>query len=533
MNKTAGKLVKYVMLMLGLFVALCILNGNEVKAAPQKIDDDGYEISRSLCGDSAGAVHWYCYDAPNGKRATIGVKLVIKPESGNRMLDYKKDEQSYYYDDGSEHGVTRHYDYDTVCKSLQFVDVASGITYVGTNAFAGFGTLKKVRIPASVTSIGKNAVPAGAAYTIICVKGSVAETYAKNNGNTIVYMSGSQTSALATPTVSGISIKNGNVTVSWNKIAGATGYYVYHRIGNGAWTRIATTTALSYADKAVSSGYTYQYCVKAYNSKTVSGITASKQVKYLASPTATAANGNGYVSVKWNKIAGATGYYVYRRIGSGAWTRIATTRALGYADKAVKSGTIYQYCARAYSSGYASLFTASKQIKYLASPTATAANGNGYVSVKWNKIAGATGYYVYRRIGSGAWTRIATTRALGYADKAVKSGTIYQYCARAYNSSYASLFTASKQIKYLSSPVVSVAKGNGYISVKWTKPVGATGYYVYRKIGSGVWTRIATTTALGYADKAVKKGTTYQYCVRAYNSSHVSAYIASKQIKYS
>ena len=448
MNKTAGKLVKYVMLMLGLFVAFGILNGYEVKAAPQKIDDDGYEISRTFDGGSAGAVHWYCYDAPSGKRATIGVKLVIKPESGTRMLDYKKDSKGYYYDDGSEYGVTRHYDDETVLKSLQFVDVASGITYVGTNAFAGFGTLKKVRIPASVTSIGKNAVPSGSAYTIICVKGSVAEAYAKNNGNTIVYMGGSQTPALATPTVSGISINNGNITVSWNKIAGATGYYVYHRIGNGAWTRIATTTALSYADKAVSSGYTYQYCVKAYNSTTVSGITASKQVKYLASPTATAANGNGYVSVKWNKIAGATGYYVYRRIGSGVWTRIATTTALGYADKAVKSGTIYQYCARAYNSSYASLFTASKQIKYLSSPVVSVAKGNGYISVKWTKPVGATGYYVYRKIGSGAWTRIATTTALGYADKAVKKGTTYQYCVRAYNSSHVSAYIASKQIKY-------------------------------------------------------------------------------------
>ena len=186
MNKTAGKLVKYVMLMLGLFVALCILNGNEVKAAKQKIDDDGYEISNTFDGGIAGPVHWYWYDAPSGKRATIGVKLVIMPESGTRMLDYKKDETGYYYDNGTPEGVTRHYDDYTVCESLQFVDVASGITYVGTNAFAGFGTLKKVRIPASVKSIGKNAVPAGTAYTIICVKGSAAETYAKNNGNTIL-----------------------------------------------------------------------------------------------------------------------------------------------------------------------------------------------------------------------------------------------------------------------------------------------------------------------------------------------------------
>ena len=95
-------LVKVLAVALSLFMVMGSLTLNEVKAEEQKIDDDGYEISSTICGGSAGAVYWECYDAPDGQRGTIGVKLVIKPYSGTMMLDYKKDEQSYYYDDGSQ-----------------------------------------------------------------------------------------------------------------------------------------------------------------------------------------------------------------------------------------------------------------------------------------------------------------------------------------------------------------------------------------------------------------------------------------------
>ena len=73
-------LVKVLAVALSLFMVMGSLTLNEVKA-DSSVDADGYSIPKTLCGGSAGEVHWYCYDAPSGQRGTIGVKLVIKPES--------------------------------------------------------------------------------------------------------------------------------------------------------------------------------------------------------------------------------------------------------------------------------------------------------------------------------------------------------------------------------------------------------------------------------------------------------------------
>ena len=79
-------LVKALAVALSLFMVMGSLTLNEVKA-DSSVDADGYSIPKTIGGGNAGEVHWYCYDAPSGQRATIGVKLVIKPDSGTRMTD--------------------------------------------------------------------------------------------------------------------------------------------------------------------------------------------------------------------------------------------------------------------------------------------------------------------------------------------------------------------------------------------------------------------------------------------------------------
>ena len=71
---------------------------------------------------------------------------------------------------------------------------------------------------------------------------------------------------------------------------------------------------------------------------------------------------------------------------------------------------------------------------------------------------------------------------------------------------------------------VGVRYAAGGVKISWNKVAGAKGYYVYRKTGSGSYSRIAATTALSYVDKTAKSGTTYTYAVRAYNGSSLSAY---------
>ncbi|MEG0791005.1 MAG: fibronectin type III domain-containing protein [Gordonibacter sp.] len=86
--------------------------------------------------------------------------------------------------------------------------------------------------------------------------------------------------------------------------------------------------------------------------------------------------------------------------------------------------------------------------------------------------------------------------------------------------------------KWAAKPVtnISVARSGASNIVKWTRnPTAARPYerlYIERKVGSGGWGALATLGAgeTSYTDKATSPNTTYQYRVRAYNSSGYSAY---------
>ena len=69
--------------------------------------------------------------------------------------------------------------------------------------------------------------------------------------------------------------------------------------------------------------------------------------------------------------------------------------------------------------------------------TTVRTNNNMYNSLSWNKIDGADGYYVYRRIPGNSWECIKVLKggnSLKYQDKKVKSLETYQYMVRAYRS---------------------------------------------------------------------------------------------------
>lgn len=58
--------------------------------------------------------------------------------------------------------------------------------------------------------------------------------------------------------------KQNKIRITWNKVAGASGYKVYRSSSlNGKYTRVRTTGALSYTDK-VKNGRTYYYKVRAF-----------------------------------------------------------------------------------------------------------------------------------------------------------------------------------------------------------------------------------------------------------------------------
>ena len=128
-----------------------------------------------------------------------------------------------------------------------------------------------------------------------------------------------------------------SIKISWNKVSGANGYYVYRRpSSSNTWTKVKTITSgstTSFENKDIKAG-NYYYCVEAY--KTVSGKKHASvksdaiRVRTLAKPTLTYSrtrdeDNNGGYQLSWKKITGATGYQLQCKVdGDDSWTTVHT-----------------------------------------------------------------------------------------------------------------------------------------------------------------------------------------------------------------
>ncbi len=349
------------------------------------------------------------------------------------------------------------------------------------------------------------------------------------------------------------------ITVSWNKVTGASGYWVYRsQLVNGqwnGWTRLKgrNANATSWVDTTIQPGATYKYAVRGVVEDVLTKYTASNSVKLEAgTPKVTVANSNTGITVKWDKQVGVTkGYWIYRRQQNGStwtdWTRIKgrNVDATSWVDTTAKAGVNYRYTVRADYGDFLSGWKTSGTVRRLATPKVTIANANGGITVKWNKIAGVTnGYWIYRReVKNGKWTGWTRIKGRGatatsWTDTSVKNGVNYRYTVRAAYGNCLSAYETTGTLRRLTTPVVKVAKASNGVKVSWNKNTAATkGYWVYRRqLVNGKWSGWTRIKGRGagytyYVDTTAKKGVTYQYTVRsAYNTS-LSAYTASASVK--
>ncbi|MBO5377019.1 MAG: fibronectin type III domain-containing protein, partial [Ruminiclostridium sp.] len=113
---------------------------------------------------------------------------------------------------------------------------------------------------------------------------------------------------ITTPAIT-VTPGNGQVTVKWNAVSGATMYAAFYRVnGTSAWTQ-KTTTATSYTFTGLKNGTKYDFLVIAYNGSAWSTWTNSNVVNAtpvgsgssaFGTPAITVTPGNGQATVKWN-----------------------------------------------------------------------------------------------------------------------------------------------------------------------------------------------------------------------------------------
>lgn len=287
---------------------------------------------------------------------------------------------------------------------------------------------------------------------------------------------------LGTATASGTS----QIRLTWTKVSGASGYYIYRKWPGKAWKRVKDITSgstVSYLDTNLLPGQKYIYTVRAYKKSgtTVTlgayNTTGISAITGLATPTLKSATCVSYNSIRinWTPVAGAMGYRVYRRTSTtGSWAligRITKQSSSSLVDTKAVTGTQYYYTVRA-TCAYGSTMkmsayntTGVKGKAVLGTPRFTGNSivyGSG-VKLTWAKVAGASGYVIGRSSSAtGTYTKVAavsgTTTSL-IDRNAGRYHNVY-YRIRAYRT------VNGKNIYSAFSPVISLY--TGYYSVEMT-----------------------------------------------------------------
>lgn len=338
------------------------------------------------------------------------------------------------------------------------------------------------------------------------------------------------------------------INVKWQKVKGATGYKVYRKKANEkTYTSLKNVSGTSFKDNTAEVGEVYYYTIRAYVGKTSNlGSFDKNGIKGVALPkkptlkTAESVDFNA-IKVTWKKVDGASGYYVYRKAdGEKYYKQIAEVngnKTFSSTDLSATTGVKYQYTVRAYRNRngkpYAGLYDSKGVTATACTKVPTIKSGVSTVSDKlkltWNKVNGASGYNVYRKLENDkSYKLIKTINGNGnveFTDSGLKCGVKYYYRVNGFRTVDSKNYEGRGSKDYLglttpAQPALKSAKSLGYntISIEWTKVEGATGYDIYRK-ATGTYSKIGTVdkqSTVTFKDEKAVTGVRYQYTVRAF-----------------
>ncbi len=399
----------------------------------------------------------------------------------------------------------------------------SKVPYADSYTISKYDSAKKKFVPVKSgvtgTSYTVTGLSAGKEYKLSVQ--AVSSAYGKGEAKEItVYTVPSAVSSSKIKTTSTAS----SVKLSWSAVSGAT-HYKIERYSSKKWKSVTTTSKTSYTVSGLSGYTSYTFRVTALKklpdgtylaaspvtvkAKTLLGTPSSLKTSATAST----------MTLSWSKVTNADKYQV-RQYSGGKWKTLATTKKTSYKISKLKAGTKYKFSVRAVV-GKSTYGSAKEVSAYTLLPTPSkvkvASTATTSAKLSWSKVSGASSYEVYAYIGK-KWTKVGSTKKTSITVKELPAGTKTKLKVRAVSknvkSAFSSEVTALTLVSKVSSLKASVRKTTS-ITMTWKKTTGATSYEIYRYNGSK-WKKIGTTKKTTYTDsKSLKKGTQYQYKVRA------------------
>lgn len=330
------------------------------------------------------------------------------------------------------------------------------------------------------------------------------------------------------------------VSVSWDPVAGATGYRAYRsESAAGPWTQISSQIGTGHLDYPPTPGKAYFYSVVATD-----GVDDSARSPYdtgwckLSAPGGVSASDGAYqdkVRVSWNPVNGASHYRVYRGESSGG-TKTALGNwqtGSGYDDNPPTAGKVYYYWVGAAVDGSGTRASEYSNFdagyRKLESPTGVTASDGAYtnkVHISWNGVSGASHYGVYRATSAGGAKTLLTALWVtdtSYEDGSASPGLTYYYWAKAAVSlggaragDFSSGDTGWRMLVALTGVSASDGEYTDKVRISWNAVIGATYYRVYRAASlTGVKTALGNwQSGTSYDDSSATPGKDYYYWVK-------------------
>lgn len=298
------------------------------------------------------------------------------------------------------------------------------------------------------------------------------------------------------------------ITLTWNKVDGASGYYVYClNADGGKYTRVADVTATKVTVKNLKHTTQYWFKIAAY--LIVDGKKIEGQATVKKTATQPKSVSGLYVSrcstineIKWNRNDRATGYKIYRACYKTdgyfkLYKTLGSNKTTTFTDNGTEQGRAYYYKVVAYRKLYGGDYNSAGNIARcvagMCAPDFTAVSRLSKVNLIWNSNRYAQGYDIfYSTSKNSGFKSLGSTKNSYYSTKTLTNNKTYYFRVRPYR------YVGSSNTKVVGTYVTKACKvtkgaysksvGGSYVEIS----ISAQHMWVYKNGNLVVSTDVVT-----------------------------------------
>lgn len=309
-----------------------------------------------------------------------------------------------------------------------------------------------------------------------------------------------------------------SVTISWNKVAGATGYLV--RCNNDETYGYESTTSIEYSGLKPKTTYTYQVACRTLDG--VGSFSAAKTIKTLAKMPSVPSGIQGEttessVTVKWDAVSDATGYDI--QFNGSTYSTMSPSKTF----TGLRDNTEYAYKVRSKNADGVSEYGPEKKVRTTpkAPSSVTISTDENSVTVSWSPVTGATSYDV--QIDG----KVYNVKGTSHKVTGFTPNTSHSYQIRANNADGSSSYSSARTVKTTPNPPTTVREtaSRTDVTLRWDSVSGATSYDV---LFNGSTYRVTGTSK---TISGLNANTSYGYQIRTNNANGSSSYSSPKTVK--